>query len=59
VRQRYEAAGARFWATGDCGALRLTLFADGRLEARSARRERKAAWRWPADAGCPGEAAEP
>ena len=59
VRQRYEAAGARFWATGDCGALRLTLFPDGRLEARSARRERKAAWRWPVGAGCPGEAAEP
>lgn len=59
VRQRYEAAGARFWTTGDCGALRLTLFPDGRLEARSARRERKAAWRWPVGAGCPGEAAEP
>jgi competence protein ComEC len=59
IRERYEAAGARFWPTGDCGALRLTLHADGRLEARSARRERAAPWRWPAGAGCPGEGAEP
>jgi competence protein ComEC len=59
IRQRYEAAGARFWSTGECGALRLTLHADGRLEARSARSERTAAWRWPVGAGCPVEGAEP
>jgi competence protein ComEC len=59
IRQRYEAAGTRFWSTGECGALRLTLHADGRLEARGARRERDATWRWPAAAGCPGEGAEP
>jgi beta-lactamase superfamily II metal-dependent hydrolase len=59
IRQRYEAAGTRFWSTGGCGALRLTLHADGRLEAGSARIERAAAWRWPAAAGCPREGAEP
>jgi competence protein ComEC len=59
IRRRYEAAGARFWSTGECGALRLTLHADGRLEAGSARLERAAAWRWPAGAGCPAEGAEP
>jgi competence protein ComEC len=59
IRQRYEAAGARFWSTGDCGALQLTLHADGRLEARSARRERGAVWRWPAGVDCPGEGAAP
>jgi competence protein ComEC len=59
IRRRYEAAGARFWSTGECGALRLTLHADGRLEARSAKSERAAAWRWPAGTGCPVEGAEP
>jgi competence protein ComEC len=59
IRQRYEAAGTRFWATGECGALRLTLHADGRLEAESARRARDAVWRWPAGAACPREGAEP
>ena len=59
IRQRYEAAGARFWSTGDCGALQLTLHADGRLEARSARRDRASTWRWPVGADCPGEGAAP
>jgi competence protein ComEC len=59
VRERYAAAGSRFWSTGECGALRLVLHADGRLEARSARIRRAAAWRWPAAAGCPREGAEP
>ena len=59
IRQRYEAAGSRFWSTGECGALRLTLHADGRLEADSARRQRDAVWRWPAGGTCPREGAEP
>lgn len=59
VRRRYERAGARFWSTGECGALRLRLLPDGRFEARSARRDRPGIWRWPAAPGCPGKAAEP
>lgn len=59
IRRRWEASGARFWSTGECGGLRLTLHADGRLEALSARREREAAWRWPAGVACPTEAAAP
>jgi len=54
IRQRYERAGARFFSTGDCGALRFVLFADGRIEAHSARRGRPAPWRWPAAEDCPG-----
>lgn len=54
VRQRYERARARFFSTGACGGLRFVLFADGRIEARSARRDRPAPWRWPAAADCPG-----
>jgi competence protein ComEC len=53
IRERYEAAGARFWSTGDCGALRVVLHPDGTMLAASARRQRKRAWRWPAAENCP------
>jgi competence protein ComEC len=53
IRRRYEALGARFWSTGDCGALRLLLHPDGSLEASSARRKRNRIWRWPAAGNCP------
>jgi competence protein ComEC len=53
VRARYEALDSRFWSTGECGALRLLLHPDGKLEASSARRERKRIWRWTAAVNCP------
>jgi len=53
IRRRYEDLGTMFWSTGDCGALRLVLRPDGRLEASSARRERNRIWRREASANCP------
>jgi len=53
IRERYESAGVQFWSTGDCGALRVLLGADGSLHADSARRLRNRIWRWPAAANCP------
>jgi competence protein ComEC len=53
IRARYEAAGTRFWSTGDCGALKVVLGADGTANASSARRARNRAWRWPASENCP------
>jgi len=53
VRERYVAAGVPFWSTGECGALRVLLDADGSLRASSARLQRPALWRWPAAAHCP------
>ncbi len=53
IRERYEAAGIQFWSTGDCGALRVVLRADGSWHAASARRQRNRIWRWPAAANCP------
>jgi len=55
VRERYESAGSRFLATGECGGLRFELWPDGTLRASSARLARPAPWRWPAAAGCPAE----
>jgi competence protein ComEC len=54
VRRRYERAGVLFWSTGECGALRVQLGDEGELTAASARLERPAIWRWPADQSCPG-----
>ena len=53
IRRRYGVAGIRFWSTGECGALRILMHDDGRLEAHSARLERPAVWRWPAASACP------
>ena len=53
IRRRYTVAGIPFWSTGECGALRILLHDDGRLEAHSARLERPAVWRWPAASACP------
>jgi len=53
IRRRYETAGIPFWSTGECGALRIVVHADGRLAADSARLRRPAVWRWPAADGCP------
>jgi competence protein ComEC len=53
VEERYLAFGSAFWSTGACGALRMRLSADGRIEAAGARRARPALWRWPAEPGCP------
>jgi competence protein ComEC len=53
IRRRYETAGISFWSTGECGALRIVVHADGGLVADSARLRRPAVWRWPAAKGCP------
>ena len=53
IRARYLTAGAGFWSTGDCGAVRIVLRTDGSVRATSARRHRSGLWRWPAAAGCP------
>lgn len=53
VVARYRERGVAPWTTAACGALRLTLRADGRLEARSARRSRPGPWRYPAGESCP------
>jgi len=53
IRQRYISAGSSFWSTGDCGALRILISADGDINAESARRKRNKIWRWPAAPECP------
>ena len=53
IRQRYISAGSRFWSTGECGAVRVHLSADGLIDAKSARRTRNKIWRWPAAPECP------
>jgi len=53
IRQRYIDAGSKFWSTGECGAVRILITADGEFHAISARRKRNRIWRWPAAAGCP------
>jgi len=53
IRPRYIAAGSEFWSTGECGAVRILLTADGDIHAQSARRKRNRIWRWPAAPGCP------
>ena len=53
IRQRYIDAGSKFWSTGECGAVRILLTADGNIHAKSARSKRNKIWRWPAAPGCP------
>ena len=53
IRQRYGDAGSKFWSTGECGAVRILLTADGKIHAESARRKRNRIWRWPAAPECP------
>jgi competence protein ComEC len=53
IRQRYLDAGSKFWSTGECGAVRILITADGNIHAESARRKRDRIWRWPAAPGCP------
>ena len=53
IRPRYIAAGSEFWSTGECGAVRILLTADGNIHAQSARRTRNRIWRWPAAPECP------
>lgn len=53
VVRRVATQGARAASTGDCGAIRVTIHADGALETASARRKRAAVWRWPATPECP------
>ena len=53
IMERYISAGSSFWSTGACGALRVQIAADGSIKTASARRERRAIWRWPAEPYCP------
>jgi competence protein ComEC len=53
IRQRFKFRGSQFLSTGDCGAIRLSLQADGGIKASSARRQRNRIWRWPAARNCP------
>jgi competence protein ComEC len=53
VRERYRKLGIPLWSTGECGAIRLKLSGEGQITAHSARRVRKAPWRWPASKNCP------
>jgi competence protein ComEC len=53
IRQRYIDAGSQFWSTGECGAVRILLTADGNIHAESARRKRNRIWRWPVAPECP------
>lgn len=53
IRQRYVNSGSKFWSTGECGAVRILLAADGEIHAESARRKRNKIWRWPAAPECP------
>jgi competence protein ComEC len=53
IRQRYIDADSNFWSTGECGAVRILLTADGTIHAESARRKRNRIWRWPAAPECP------
>jgi competence protein ComEC len=53
IRQRYIDAGSNFWSTGECGAVRILITADGNIHAESARRKRNKIWRWPAAPECP------
>ncbi len=53
VMGRIQAAGAAAWSTSECGGIRVRIDPDGRMAARSARRERGGFWRWPAAPECP------
>lgn len=53
VLKRYERQGPPAWSTAGCGALRATLWPDGRLETESARQRRRGPWRFAASPGCP------
>ena len=53
VIQRYEQAQVQVLNTADCGGIRITTDATGLIEVVSARVNRKAIWRWPAESGCP------
>ena len=53
VRARYAAQGVDLWATGECGAIRLDLQANGAITVSSARKQTPRIWRWPAAPNCP------
>ncbi|MDZ4731212.1 MAG: DNA internalization-related competence protein ComEC/Rec2 [Xanthomonadales bacterium] len=53
VKQRYRDAGIKLLSTDQCGAIRLEINGDGPAELQSARRQRRAPWRWPAGPECP------
>ncbi len=59
VLDRLTARGIPAAGTAECGALRFTLRADGRLESDSARHARRGFWRFPAAPHCPGQQSPP
>ncbi len=53
VLERYAVAHISVLNTAQCGGIRITVDATGAFKIHSARVDRKAIWRWPADPGCP------
>lgn len=53
VLARYADINSRTVNTALCGAIRITIMAQGGLQLESARNRRKTLWRWPAANACP------
>lgn len=53
VLQRYRNAKVETLNTAQCGGIQIRVKADSSFVVRSARKWRKAIWRWPAEEGCP------
>ena len=53
VIKRYKQAQVRVLNTADCGGIRITTDTHGAFRVVSARVNRKAIWRWPAEPACP------
>ncbi|NNE04488.1 MAG: DNA internalization-related competence protein ComEC/Rec2 [Xanthomonadales bacterium] len=53
VASRFAAIGAQFFSTSECGGMRLDIAETGSWRLSSARRLRRAPWRWPAGPSCP------
>ncbi len=53
VKNRFRKKAIPLLNTADCGAIRLSLQVGKKLSISSARRQRKALWRWPPEAHCP------
>ena len=52
VVKRYAKAGTPALNTAQCGGIKITTDANGAIKVESARKVRKAIWRWPTDANC-------
>jgi len=52
IVKRYRRAGTRLLSTAECGAIRITINANGRLDSETARQKRAAIWRQKAAPSC-------